>query len=205
VGGGLFGLRAGQWTDDTFMALCLAESLLADPGLSARDLMDRFDRWLTQGHNSSTGRCFDIGHTTFAAIERYRRTGDPLAGDPSPRAAGNGSIMRLAPVALRWWRDPATAEAVARRQGLTTHAAPEAVDACALLARMLVGAIAGGGRGAVLAPRVDPGWRPSIRAIAAGGWRGRAEADVRSTGYVVHTLEAAVWAFARAACCGRST
>ena len=196
VGGGPFGLEAGQWTDDTPMALCLAESLLADPGLSARDLMGRFDRWEAEGHNSSTGRCFDVGHTTLAAISRYRRTGDPLAGDPSPRAAGNGSIMRLAPVAVRWWRDPDTAEAVARRQGLTTHAAPEAVDACALLARMLAGAIGGGGREAVLAPGVDPGWRPSIRAIAAGGWRGKAEAEVRSTGYVVHTLEAAVWAFA---------
>jgi ADP-ribosyl-[dinitrogen reductase] hydrolase len=104
--------------------------------------------------------------------------------------------VRLAPVAVRWWRDPDTAEAVARRQGLTTHAAPEAADACALLARMLAGAINGGGREAVLAPGVDPGWRPPIRAIAAGGWRGKAEADVRSTGHVVHTLEAAVWAFA---------
>ena len=108
--------------------------------------------------------------------------------------------MRLAPVAARWWRDPEMAEVVARRQSLTTHAAPEAVDACALLARMLVGAIEGGGREAVLAPRVDPGWQPSIRAVAAGGWRGKAEAEVRSTGYVVHTLEAAVWAFAGAAC-----
>jgi ADP-ribosyl-[dinitrogen reductase] hydrolase len=200
AGGGPFDLQPGQWTDDTSMALCLAESLLADPGLSPRDLMDRFDRWVTEGHNSSTGRCFDVGVTTRAAIERYRRTGDPLAGDPGPRAAGNGSVMRLAPVAVRWWRDPEMAEAVARSQSLTTHAAPEAVDACALLARMLVGAIAGGGREAVLEPRVAPGWRPAIRAIAAGAWRGKAEADIRSTGYVVHTLEAAVWAFAGSTC-----
>jgi ADP-ribosyl-[dinitrogen reductase] hydrolase len=104
--------------------------------------------------------------------------------------------MRLAPVAVRWWRDPDTAEAVARRQGLTTHAAPEAVDACALLARMLAGAIGAAAARPSWRPRVDPGWRPSIRAVAAGSWRGKAEADVRSTGYVVHTLEAAVWAFA---------
>jgi ADP-ribosylglycohydrolase len=55
VGGGPFGLEAGRWTDDTSMALCLAESLLADSGLSVRNLMGRFDRWVTQGHNSSTG------------------------------------------------------------------------------------------------------------------------------------------------------
>jgi ADP-ribosyl-[dinitrogen reductase] hydrolase len=65
---------------------------------------------------------------------------------------------------------------------------------------MLVGAIAGGGREAVLEPRFAPGWRPAIRAIAAGAWRGKAEADIRSTGYVVHTLEAAVWAFAGSTC-----
>jgi ADP-ribosyl-[dinitrogen reductase] hydrolase len=63
---------------------------------------------------------------------------------------------------------------------------------------MLVGAIKGGGREAVLAPKIDPDWRPAVRAVAAGGWRGKAEAEIRSTGYVVHTLEAAMWAFAGA-------
>ena len=137
VGGGPFGLEAGRWTDDTSMALCLAESLLADPGLSARDLMHRFERWVTEGHNSSTGRCFDVGRTTLAAIERHRRTGDPLAGDPDPRAAGNGSIMRLAPVAVRWWRDPGTAEAVANKHFATLKDLDMALgERCRTLAAM---------------------------------------------------------------------
>ena len=96
VGGGPFGLEAGWWTDDTSMALCLAESMLVDPGLSPEDLMSRFDRWEAEGHNSSTGRCFDIGHTTLAAINRYRRTGDPFAGRRSPHTGRNSSIMPYA-------------------------------------------------------------------------------------------------------------
>jgi ADP-ribosyl-[dinitrogen reductase] hydrolase len=108
--------------------------------------------------------------------------------------------MRLAPVAIRWRHNPEKAEAVARRQSLTTHAAAEAVDACALLARILVGAINGKGHKAIHAPDIDPDWQPSIKAIAGGGWRGKAEADIRSTGYVVDTLEAALWAVAGTTC-----
>jgi ADP-ribosyl-[dinitrogen reductase] hydrolase len=108
--------------------------------------------------------------------------------------------MRLAPVAIRWRHNPEKAEAVARRQSLTTHAAAEAVDACALLARILVDAINGKGHEAVRVQDVDPNWQPSIKAIAEGSWRNKAEADIRSTGYVVDTLEAALWAVARTTC-----
>lgn len=182
VGGGPFRLEPGQWTDDTSMALCLAESLLHEPDLDPHDLMRRFLRWLEQGENASTGRCFDIGRTTLSALSHFRRTGEPMAGSTRADAAGNGSVMRLAPVALRWWREPARAEAV---------------DGCALLCRILHAAIAGVGRDALtVAP--DPDWAPAIRALTAGSWRGKAEQEIQSTGYVVHTLEAALWAFEQA-------
>ena len=71
VGGGPFRLEPGQWTDDTSMALCLADSLLADGGLDQRDLMARFVRWWQCGERSATGRCFDIGNTTRAALQRF--------------------------------------------------------------------------------------------------------------------------------------
>lgn len=195
VGGGPFGLQSGQWTDDTSMALCLAESLLAEPSLDTHDLMRRFLGWMENGENSSTGTCFDIGNATSAALARFRRTGDPVAGSRNPRDGGNGSVMRLAPVAARWWRAPDYAEAMARRQSETTHATAETMDGCALLARVLCAAIADGGAGALAAD--DAAWAPSIRAIGQGTWRGRAEAEISSSGYVVHTLEAAFWAFAQ--------
>lgn len=107
VGGGPFGLAPGQWTDDTSMALCLAESLIACDGSDARDQMDRYLRWYREACLSSTGHCFDIGNTCRHALERFERTGEPVAGSTDPRLAGNGSIMRLAPIALRWAHDPA--------------------------------------------------------------------------------------------------
>ncbi len=193
VGGGPFRLAPGQWTDDTSMAICLAESLLRAPLLDPADLMARFVRWWRQGENSSTGKCFDIGNATRAALAQFERTGNPLAGDPSPNAAGNGSVMRLAPVALRHWRDLRRAEAVAERQSVCTHATPVAIAGCALLSEVLCRLIAGEGK-AALTPRPAKGWPPRIRAIAGGKWRGATEAAISSSGYVVHTLEAALWA-----------
>jgi ADP-ribosyl-[dinitrogen reductase] hydrolase len=142
---GPFGLRPGQWTDDTAMALALADSLSAHPELDERDLMDRFVDWHEQGTYSCTGTCFDIGATTRAALARYTRTGNPVAGSTDPSSAGNGSLMRLAPVAVRHWRDRPTLRDVAARQSRTTHAAPEAVDACVAYAELLADAIAGSG------------------------------------------------------------
>ncbi len=196
TGGGPFGLAPGQWTDDTAMALALADALLAGPALDPRDLMQRFARWHDRGENSCTGTCFDVGTATRAALLRFARTGDPLAGDPDPATAGNGSLMRLAPVALRALGDPEEARRLAVLQGRTTHAAPLAVEGCALLAAMLEAAIHGDGRDAVLAPRPWAG-APEIAALAAGTWRGRPRGAIRSSGYVLHTLEAALWAVER--------
>jgi ADP-ribosyl-[dinitrogen reductase] hydrolase len=100
VGAGPFGLTAGQWADDTSMALCLAASLVECGGFDAADQMDRYVRWWKQGYMSSNGRCFDIGNTVRSALRRFAETRDPWAGSTNPRTAGNGSIMRLAPVAM---------------------------------------------------------------------------------------------------------
>lgn len=195
VGGGTFNLAPGQWTDDTTMAVCLAESLIAHPDLDAHDLMTRFARWLRHGENSPTGECFDIGITTREAISKFLSAGEPLAGSTDPHSAGNGSIMRLAPVALRWWRHASRAEALARLQSRTTHGATEAVDACALLARVLCRLIAGDGKAALEAD--DASWAPAIRAIGQGAYRGKPESEIDSSGYVVATLEAAFWVVAQ--------
>jgi ADP-ribosyl-[dinitrogen reductase] hydrolase len=191
VGGGPFHLRPGEWTDDTSMALCLADSLLACDGLDQRDLMDRFVRWYRDGENSVNGRCFDIGIQTSEALERYERTGIANAGPTDPAAGGNGSIMRLAPVPLRWHDDVVQAREAARDQSRTTHAAPEPVEACALLAEILVDAIVTGDKEYVLRQR--DAVEPKIAAIAHGNWR-RPRDEIRSSGYVVDTLEAALWA-----------
>ena len=196
TGGGPFRLPPGAWTDDTAMALALADSLAASGSLDCRDLMDRFVSWWRDGEYSCTGACFDIGNATRDALGRYLRTGDPLAGSTDPRSAGNGSLMRLAPVALRFWNDRSLLADTAVEQSLTTHAAEQAVDACRAFAELLADAIAGAPRAALLAPRPFKG-APAVARIVAGSWRGRRRSEIRSGGYVVHTLEAAIWSVAR--------
>ncbi|MYN65266.1 MAG: hypothetical protein F4X11_09600 [Acidobacteria bacterium] len=196
-GCGPFELPPGSWTDDTAMALALAESLATSEALDPRDLMDRFVRWWRDGDYSCRGYCFDIGNTTRAALDRYLQTGDPLAGSTDPGSAGNGSLMRLSPVALRFWRDRPRLVATAAEQSRTTHGATEAVDACRAFAELLADGIAGTPRAEVLARRPFEG-AEAVARVLAGSWRGRPRNEIRSSGYVVHTLEAALWSVARA-------
>ena len=198
VGGGPFGLEPGQWTDDTSMALCLAESL-PERGFDPYDQMTRYLRWWRDGYWSSTGRCFDIGSTVASALRRFEETGDPMAGSTDPHSAGNGSLMRLAPVPLRYAEDPAEAIRLAGESSRTTHGAAEAVDACRYFAALIVAALAGRSKDELLDGRaivqgVEP-LTPAIATIAAGSYRTRGAENVRASGYVVHTLEAALWAF----------
>ena len=191
TGGGPFALEPGQWTDDTAMALALADSLLRRSRLDPGDLMGRFVAWWRYGQYSCTGACFDIGTLTAEALARFEASGEVFAGALHERSAGNGSLMRLAPAVLATLDDPDALDRVARDQGRTTHGAPQAVDACALFAAMLREAILG--LADPLAPRRFDG-HETIAAIAAGGWRGKPREAIRSSGYVVDTLEAALWA-----------
>jgi ADP-ribosyl-[dinitrogen reductase] hydrolase len=195
-GGGPFRLEPGQWTDDTSMALALAHSLSGCGGLDEHDLMSRFVSWWEEGAYSSTGSCFDIGMTVRASLQRFQKDANPIAGSTDPMSAGNGSLMRLSPVAIRYWHDAGKRRDVAARQSATTHGAPEAVDACVVFADILADAIAGKPRSAVLVDRSGT-WAGTINEIVAGSWRGRPRNEIRSSGYVAHSLEAALWCVGR--------
>lgn len=198
VGGGPFGLTPGQWTDDTAMALALADSLANSGDLDEQDLLARFSDWWRNGSYSCTGHCFDIGGTTALAIGRWERTKADHCGSVEPSSAGNGSLMRLAPVAVRFWNDRPRLRDIAARQSLTTHAAPEAVDACVLYAEMLADAISGRPRSKVLAAK-EGIWTGGVAPINCGTWRGKARSKINGSGYVVHSLEAALWSVGRTA------
>ncbi len=204
VGGGPFSLEPGQWTDDTSMALCLAESLVETGTFDPRDQMARYVRWHREGHLSCTGRCFDIGNATLSALEEFVRTGEPFSGSIDPGSAGNGSLMRLSPVAMAYASDPAQAIDLAGESSRTTHGAAECVDACRYFAGLLVGLIRGESRDEVLAANYSPlgrgHWKmlplsPKIAEIAAGSFTRRRPPEIRGTGYVVDSLEASLWAF----------
>ena len=116
VGGWPFGLQPGQWTDDTSMALCLATSLVESDGFDPGDQMTRYVRWWRKGYLSSTGSCFDIGNAIRRALSRFEKTGEPFAGSLDPNSAGNGSLMRLAPVPMFFAGDPAECDRAERGQ-----------------------------------------------------------------------------------------
>ncbi len=193
VGGGPFDLEPGQWTDDTSMALCLATSLVECRGFDAKDQMDRYVKWSQEGYLSSTGECFDIGGTVSSALARYKRTGQPLAGSADPQQAGNGCIMRLAPVPMWFYPDVESMERYAAESSRTTHGTAECLDACRLLARVLYRAFDGQPKQDVLFADDAFSGAPKVQAIARGDYRHKTRDGVRGTGYVVDGLEAALW------------
>lgn len=195
VGGGPFHLAPGQWTDDTSMALCLAESLLERNGFDARDQMTRYLNWWQWGYWSSTGACFDIGMTVRDALTRFQETGEPFAGSSDPRTAGNGSLMRLAPAVLFYYPDREAMRWAARQSSLTTHGAAEAIESCLLLAEVIANALAGQGKDEVLALSPEAYAEPAIRRLAEGSFRYRSRDQIQGTGYSVASLEASLWCF----------
>lgn len=169
VGGGPFNLPAGAWTDDTSMALCLATSLVECGGFDAADQMRRYCEWYETGYLSSTGRCFDIGLTVRGSLARFQKSGDPFAGSPDPRSAGNGCIMRLAPVPMFFHPDAEQVAHWAAESSRTTHGAPECVEASQLLAAMIAAALSGKSKDDVLFGHDAHQFiTPKVRGIALG-------------------------------------
>ena len=194
-GGGPFELEPGQWTDDTSMALCLAESLLERGGFDAADQMQRYWDWYEHGYMSSTGTCFDIGMTVRQALERYKTSGDPFSGSTDPMSAGNGCLMRLAPVPMFYASEPERALHFCAESSRTTHGAPECLEASRLFGHMLLQALSGKGKNEILlegTPKVESA---ALRAIAEGAYQRKTANDIRGSGYVVESLEAALWCF----------
>lgn len=196
VGGGPFALKPGQWTDDTSMALCLATSLIQAGGFDAADQMNRYCNWYESGYLSSTGQCFDIGNTVSQALHQYKLSGNPFSGSTNPRSAGNGCLMRLAPVAMFYFPDRDRVLHFSGESSRTTHGAAECIDASRLLGDILFRTLSGASKTEILfenQPAVIES--PSIHAIAKGAYRRKPMQDVRGSGYVVESLEAALWCF----------
>jgi ADP-ribosyl-[dinitrogen reductase] hydrolase len=196
TGGGPFQLEPGQWTDDTSMALCLATSLIERRGFDPVDQMNRYCNWSEFGYLSSNGFCFDIGDTVSAALSRYRTTGDPFSGSTDPYSAGNGSLMRLAPVPMFYHTDRGRVRHYSGESSRTTHASLECIDACRLFGEMLARAFDGAAKTDILFAHDATGIESAtLQAIARGAYRDKTADDVSGSGYVVHCLEAALWCF----------
>ena len=205
--GGPHRLEAGEWTDDTSMALALADSI-ATAGWDLKDQADRYVQWWKTGKYSVNGRCFDIGITTCSALGKFVSEKNVLtSGDRSEQASGNGSIMRLAPVPIRYSHFyPNKIKEISRfaeESSLPTHASEQCVSACRYLATVLAALIQGEDRGDVL----SPDWKllqllddikplhPLIQEVAQGSFRQKQPPIIQGSGWVVKSLEASLWAF----------
>ncbi|CAF1022079.1 unnamed protein product [Rotaria sordida] len=168
--GGSRGLKAGQWTDNTSMALCLASSLLTQRGFNPYDQMVRYLWWYKYGYLSSTGSCFDIGNTTRDALEEFARRQRTLKSyyhittdaeidrlplghvtrvtefDTNcglPGVTTNSALVRLASVPLFFHRYPETAVELSGQSARLTHGDARAIDACRYLGALIVAAVRG--------------------------------------------------------------
>ncbi|WP_227370439.1 ADP-ribosylglycohydrolase family protein [Halomonas sp. M20] len=195
IEGGKFRMRRGEWTDDTAMALCLADSLLVCDGFDAADQMERYWRWANHGENSTRQRAFGIGKTVAKALARYQRSGEPLCGSDALSASGNGSIMRLAPVAMRY-AGVSSLTVHAAASSRTTHASPLCLSACRLMARLLERALLGettNSRWLSTAELGSDDYPSMFMPLLSGEYRDKTEEEIRGSGYVLESLEAAMW------------
>ncbi|CAF1096089.1 unnamed protein product [Rotaria sp. Silwood1] len=230
--GGTWGLQAGQWTDDTSMALCLASSLISRKEFDPYDQLVRYKWWYKHGYLSSTGRCFDIGNATHKSLDEFcrrqnecqRRWGTvseeqmdsfsyeemrPSGFDVNcggSNANGNGALMRLAPVPLFFYREPAKAVEFSGQSARLTHGDPRAIDACRYYGALIVAAIHGESKEKLLDPNFYSAHRAwfgrnelhrEVLAVASGSFKQKDgySMGIRGSGQSVKSLEAALWAF----------
>ena len=185
--GGVHGLGAGGWTDDTSMAICLAESLLARGGVDERDLLERFLRWYRAGENTCAGAAVGIGDKPRGTLKAFERSGC-IDAAAAVENAGNGGIMRLAPIAIFFHRSVVEARHWAVRQARVTHTSQAALGAAELLGELLVVGLRTGDREAVLraaAVHCSP--------ATVTDYRGKLRDQISSAPRALDTLEAALW------------
>ncbi|CAF4582508.1 unnamed protein product, partial [Rotaria sp. Silwood2] len=229
-GGGTWGLQKGQFTDDTSMALCLANSLLARRDFIPYDQLVRYKWWYRFGYMSSTGQCFDIGAATSQSLREFERRQkifskekclplnkmDQLSDEKfleefdtycsEEDVAGNGALMRLAPVPLFFYRNKYAAIEFSGRSGQITHGDKKAYDACRFYGALIIAALRGFKKEQILAKNFYSAHRhwfgeeplhKEIQEIAEGSFKkkGGYKKGIRGKGYIVKALEAALWAF----------
>lgn len=200
--GGTWGQPKGTWSDDGAMLLCTMEALTTD--LDDEDLGGLFVDWMTNGYWAKRGARFDIGGATSQALSRVAE-GCPVAasGLAAESSNGNGSLMRILPVALRYAdADRETLVERVRSIGGITHAHPRSQLACVFYSLFVVGLLHGesverGYRETILefAPylEAEAEERDAFRRIMSGEIQSLLPQEIEASGYVIHTLEAALW------------
>ena len=198
--GGPFLLESGTWTDDTSLALCLAQSLIDCKGFDPIDQLVKYCKWWEEGYMSATGNCFDIGNTTSAALREFKQTGQPYPLiTTNDGFAGNGSLMRLAPIPLFYHGDLSNVVKYSRLSSATTHGSNLCIDACALLGVVISTILSDIPKEQIF----EPGMRVGNASLITNQeiikvlhtFDQKEPPTIVADGYATRSLEAALWAF----------
>lgn len=199
VGGGPFNLEPGQWTDDTSMALCLANSL-SNKDFDMKDQLYSYHNWYEHGFMSSTGTCFDIGAQTQNSLSDFINNKTILSRRTHFSNSGNGGIMRLAPVVIKYNDDVFNCSFAAEMQSATTHSSVICREAAALMAEIMFNAInrldSETKQSILKVSRARAYITPQIFEINTGTFKNKEFREVFSeNGFVASSLEFALWCF----------
>lgn len=200
LGGGPFDLPRGGWSDDTAMALVLADSLIASSGFDAHDQVRRYARWQKEGYLSATGQCLGITASVTRAIATALYRSMPFAGSHDPEQAAKEVLSRVAPVVMFFFADGTAAVDQSVQAARITCQAPVALDCVRILAAMVHQALAGRDKQHVLRPdELLPvaELKPAVRTILEGSYTRNSPPAITGAGTVIDALEAALWAFHR--------
>ena len=196
LGGGPFALPVGAWSDDTAMALCLAESLLERGGFDARDQTQRYGRWQEHGHLSATGRAVGITPSTARALALSKWQRKLFSGSHDPSQLDPEPLSRVPPAVMFFYATPQVAVHQACESARTTCQAPLVLECCRLFAALLCGALAGGSKEDIFDPGPDildvSRLRPAVAELATEAREPRSK-GVGSR--IDSALQAALWAF----------
>ncbi len=198
LGGGPFDLPRGAWSDDTAMALCLADSLVEKEAFDPRDQVQRYTRWQQEGYLSATGQCVGITAGTAKALAMAKWRRQLYSGSHDPTQLDPEVLSRVAPVVMFYFAKPAAAIANAGDAARTTCQSPPAVEACRFFAAVLHGALTGQAKPAMFAAGYDLVDATTLRTEVAELARNAANLGAAATPRaknVVEVLEAALWAF----------
>jgi len=194
-GGGPFRLRKGEWTDDTSMALCIANSLLTKKGFDPEDQMNRYCNWWRVGYMSSNGECFDIGGTVMQALDKFLEHSNPFSGSTAEYSAGNGSLMRLAPIPIFYASNRELVVKYAGESSRTTHGAAECIDSCRLFASLIIEAYTASSKEDIFKQCDYEAYAPKVIDIANRAFLSKSYEELTGSGYVIESLESALWCF----------
>ncbi len=204
-------MKNGLWSDDTSLTLCLAQSLAERKTLDLEDLGKRFCMWFKEGYLTPFGRVIGIGRTTRQAIMRMLKGKNPRdAGSKGEKSNGNGSLMRISPIPIFFKNEkPEVVLEMAHQASLITHAHPRSLVACGIYSLVIYFMLKEKEKKEAYRLSVEFSKEyyskrspfseelPHYKRILSGSISELPEEEIKSSGYVVDTLEASLWCFLR--------